>query len=201
MSKAKVEKRAFNAQLRMIDEGERIIEGYGIVFNSESRVLGGWFIEEILPDAATRAIEENPDIKVTLNHNFDALLGRGASKTATFSIDETGVKYRVQVPNTTIGNDTLELVKRGDLTGSSFMFMIAEDGENWEQIEREGVPIWKRTISNILQVVEMGPVTNEAYPDTTVAKRSFENLQETNKKPKPQNQTPLSIYERELELL
>lgn len=168
------------AQARMVEEdGKRYIEGYGIVFNQESRVLGGWFVERILPESVERALEFE-DITVDSHHIEYNLLGRKKSGTATFTVDEVGVKYRAEIPNTTYGNDIAELVKRGDIDGSSFVFTIGSDGDEWRQIEKEGMEIWERTVKNMGRIFSMGPVVTPAYPQTTAAMRSFNHYARDN---------------------
>lgn len=164
-------------QVRMVDKEKRIIEGYGIVFNKESRLLGGWFVEIIKPEAVVTAMQ-NPDIRSEFNHEVNYLLGRRSTGTARFDVDATGVKYTVSVPRTDYGDNLLELVGRGDVKGSSFQFITAEKGDTWAKENRGGTEIWLRTVTNMALIDEIGPVTNPAYNDTTAsAKRSFDTWQ------------------------
>jgi phage head maturation protease len=66
-----------------------------------------------------------------------------------------------------------ELVQRGDIKGSSFMFKIADGGQRWEEQEDK---TYKRYISKFASVRDMGPVDNPAYPDTTAAKRDLDEF-------------------------
>ena len=170
------------AEIRMAEGAEsRTIEGYGIVFNSESRMLGGWFVEVIKPEAVTRAMEANKDIFVSINHDYAKIIGRGAAGNVRFTVDEKGVKYSVDVPDTTYGNDLLENVRSGLFQGSSFIFETPTDDDNaekWEKETRNGKEVWVRTISEFSVIHEMGPVIGEAYEDTTVAKRNFDAANE-----------------------
>jgi len=59
------------------------------------------------------------------------MLGRTASGTLQLSVDSTGLLYSVSVPNTTLGNDTYELVQRGDFFESSFVFTVDDEGQYW----------------------------------------------------------------------
>lgn len=160
-------------EVRLMDEEKRTISGYGIVFNKESRLLGDWFVEIVKPEAVSRAME-NPDIRSEFNHVEVFLLGRKSSGTARFEADEVGVRYIVDVPLTDYGDNVLELVRRGDLKGSSFQFIVGKGGDDWKKETRNGKDIRVRTITEFAAIAEMGPVTNPAYPDTSVAKRSFE---------------------------
>jgi len=177
----KIESRFYQGEdytVRMVNEEKRTIEGYGIVFNSESRMLGGWFIERIRPEAVRNAFEK-VDLRSEFNHNTNFLLGRVSSGTMRFKVDERGVKYIVDVPRNYYGDGLLESVKRGDVRGSSFQFWVREGGEEWNIEVRDGKNVQVRDITDFEVVSEMGPVTEPAYPDTTVAKRSFEDFQKS----------------------
>jgi hypothetical protein len=81
------------------------------------------------------------------------------------------MEYEFEAPNTTLGNDLLEMVKRGDVYQSSFAFSV--EAEDWQ--EREGMKP-KRIIRGIKKVYDVSPVTYPANPDTMVAKRSYEQI-------------------------
>lgn len=68
------------------------------------------------------------DIKMTLWHNREKLLARSnrGEGTLALTVDEIGVKYSFEAPNTPDGNTALELVRRGDLSGSSFTYWSDE---------------------------------------------------------------------------
>lgn len=154
------------------DEGKPIIEGNGIVLNQRSEKLG-FFIEIIDPDSLR---DTNFDDAVSLfNHNSDYVLGAFRNKTLELSITREAVRYRSQVPPTqTIRDLVLTTIDLGYVRGSSFMFSIAENGDEWEE-ESDGTII--RYVRKIERVYEMGPVTMPAYSQTTtdIAKRSFDD--------------------------
>lgn len=186
-------------------EGEesRTIEGYGIVFNSESRLLGGWFVEVIKPEAVTRAMEANKDIFVAINHDYTKLIGRGLAGNVRFTVDEKGVKYSVDVPNTSYGDDLLENVRSGIYQGSSFIFETSMDdsAEAWEKESRDGKTVWVRTITDFSKIHEMGPVIGEAYADTTVAKRNFDAANADKPAPPADDEEAFDWEAEELKLL
>jgi len=59
------------------------------------------------------------------------------------------------------------------------MFTVADSGTEWRKGE-DGMD--ERTIKQVERLIELGPVTVPAYPDTTVAKRDLESAQEAEKK-------------------
>jgi hypothetical protein len=75
--------------------------------------------------------------------------------------------------------EVAEEVRLGLLTGQSFGFTIKSD--EWEGLDTDK-PI--RTITEIDQIFDVGPVTYPAYQDTTVALRSLEAAKETLPEPK-----------------
>jgi HK97 family phage prohead protease len=114
----------------------------------------------------------NDDVRCLGNHSPNILFGRTKNNTATISLTAEGhLQYKCDMPNTTIANDWLELIARGDVNQSSFGFYIKDD----EWIERTGeTPL--RIIHQLERLVDVSPVTYPAYPQTSVAKRSFSQV-------------------------
>lgn len=157
-------------QLHEFVNDNNVVEGYALKFNTPSKDLGG-FIEKI--DARALDDVNMDDVKLLFNHDTGNLLGRTKSGTLEVSVDEVGLKFRCELPNTTLGKDVMELVKRGDLSQCSFGFTVAEDEWDWSGEK----PV--RTIKKIDTLIEISLVSIPAYDDTdvTVAKRSLENME------------------------
>ncbi len=100
-------------------------------------------------------------------------MARTASGTLRLSEDANGLKYEFDAPNTTLGNDLLEMIRRGDVNQSSFGFTV--DDDTWE--ERDGKMI--RTINKVKKLYDVSPVTYPAYHDATVAVRNLRQQKET----------------------
>jgi len=184
----------------------RKVVGYAAVFDKWSRNFSSWFREKIDREAFKET--DMSDTVALFNHNSDKLLAR-AGGTLKLSVDEIGLRYEFEAPNTTAGNDLLENIRRGDVRGSSFAFTVKED--EWTESESDQVEE-DRIIRSIGMLYDVGPVTFPAYPDTIVAgkKRSFEEHREeekqdgdradsraTDEKPEENN---LEVFEKELEL-
>lgn len=166
------ELRNTNHEVRNITPDSRVVEGYALVFNSESRDLGG-FIEVIEPSSLDGVIEKS-DILCLLNHNEDrGILARSkyGSGSLSLSVDEVGLKYRFEAPNTALGDELLEGLKRGDINTSSFAFTI--DTDKWEK-RSDGS--YLRRIVRFKELFDVSPVYKEAYPDTSVACRKMKEL-------------------------
>lgn len=157
-----------------------LIVGYGAVFYRAGQEgtqywLYDNIVERIDPRAFDRAIKED-DIRGLKNHDPNLILGRSSSNTMKLFVDEIGLRYEIDPPSTSAGKDTIEELKRGDLTGSSFSFIIPEGGDDWsEQKTAEGAKIHIRTLRD-LQVFDVGPVTFPAYTATTAGVRCYRNL-------------------------
>ncbi|MFD0878258.1 HK97 family phage prohead protease, partial [Massilia pinisoli] len=113
------------SEFRIVKEGDKTyLEGYGIVFNSDSRLLYGFFKERILPEAVVGADMSRMVSK--FNHDINQVLGTTWAGTLTYTTDARGVKYKVELPDTQVGRDVAVLAERGDLRASSFEFRTEE---------------------------------------------------------------------------
>lgn len=177
-----VECRHFTTTFEKRGDGEsegRTIYGYAAVFNRETNM--GWYTEVIETGAFDEAIN-NSDCRALFNHDPDHLLARQSSNTLQLNIDKTGLAYEFVSPETSIGNDILVMIGRGDLKESSFAFTIEE--QVWEETQTEDGWEYKRIIKKVKELFDIAPVTYPAYGDTSVAKRSFDTWRE--EKPKSQ---------------
>lgn len=163
-----------------VDEEKRHVEGYALLFNTDSRpMLGGDLIERIAPTALDGVLEKS-DVLCLMNHDERRgvlaryRMGKGS---LSLTVDEKGLKYAFDAPNTALGDDLVESLKRGDIAESSFAFTVAED--NWE-CKSDGSYV--RTIVQIEQLYDVSPVYYPAYEDTSVALRSLGERKEEAKK-------------------
>lgn len=132
----------------------------------------GWFIEMIEPGAFDEALTRS-DARALFNHNPDNLLARQSAGTLTLRIDDKGLYYEFEAPDTTLGNDLLKMIERGDLRESSFAFIVKR--QRWEEERQpDGTIVERRIIEEVEEVFDVAPVTYPAYTQTSVAKRSFE---------------------------
>jgi len=149
-----------------LDGGDRLV-GYAAKFGTRSQDLGG-FVETIAPGAFSKAIGDGQDVVAYWNHNRDAILGRVSAGTVRLSQDDVGLRYEVDLPDTTAGRDVAVSVARGDIRHSSFAFRAIDD--EWDTLD-DGTPL--RTL-HAVQLYDVSPVSEPAYLDTTAALRSLE---------------------------
>jgi HK97 family phage prohead protease len=163
------------------------VAGYAATYGTLSRDLpagnGRTFRERIAKRAFDKILATNPDVVCTFNHDNNAILGRTNSGTLRLRGDDKGLAFECEMPNTQVGRDVYESVKRGDLNGCSFAFELGErdDEYNEEEIEEEkelGLrgrvanaikKIIVRTIRNFRKLYDVSIVTTPAYPGTQVA--------------------------------
>lgn len=162
------ERRMLPATLRA-DEDRRRIRGYAIVFDSLSHDLGG-FREIIKPEAVERTIREALDVRALVDHDTGKVIGRTKAGTLMLRKDGHGLRIEIDPPDTTVGRDILESIRRGDITGMSFGFRTLDDEWHME----DGEPI--REVTDMI-IREVSIVAMPAYEatDVAVAKRSLQS--------------------------
>ena len=142
----------------------RKVEGYAVVFQSESNDLGGF--KEVIDSRALDGIIEKSDVLCLLNHNEDKGVLARSNKgvgSLTLSIDDRGLKYSFEAPNTALGDELLEGLRRGDISTSSFAFTVKSD--SWQKREDGS---YLRTINSINELFDVSPVYRAAYDATSV---------------------------------
>lgn len=153
-------------EIRQEENEPLTLVGYAAIFNSPTEISTG-FIEEIMPGAFTKVISENQDVRALIDHESGLkTIGRTTNGTLKLEQDNLGLKYTITLPQTTAGKDIYELVKRKDITGSSFAFSVEED--DWNEINDN----IHRKIISIDKLYDISPVTYPAYEDTTVSVRN-----------------------------
>ena len=157
------ERRMFEESITTQPESRKV-EGYAVVFNSESNDLGGF--KEVIEPTALEGVVAISDVLCLLNHNEDkGVLARSknGSGSLTLEIDDKGLRYSFEAPNTNLGDELLEGIKRGDITTSSFAFRVGKD--RWDK-KADGT--YLRTICTISELFDVSPVYRAAYDATSV---------------------------------
>jgi HK97 family phage prohead protease len=163
---ATVERRTLTQPIEFRSEGTKIVaSGYAAVFESRSQNLGG-FVEVVKPSAFTKTLQES-DVVALRNHDPAKLLGRTSAGTLRLAVDERGLHYDIDLPDTTEGRDTAVLLERGDIVGSSFGFRAIHD--SWEKTA-DGLV--QRSLDEVA-LRDVGPVTFPAYSEAPAALRSL----------------------------
>lgn len=144
------------------------LEGYAALYDEET-VVGGQR-ERIERGAFEGRLDD--DVRLLFNHDSNTPFARTTNGTLQLSLDENGLYYKADVIDTQAGRDLYAMVKRGDVSQSSFAFNISE-----RRFE-EGVMV----IEKVGQLFDVSPVTYPAYQATTVVARKQEEKKETMRK-------------------
>ena len=177
-------------QVREPMEGQsesRMVEGKPIIFGVRSKNITPWSevreVYEVLePGCISQELLMRSDIVLNINHSNKVtdVLGRFRQGKGTLELGllPNHMESRCDLPRTNCANDTLELIRRGDISGMSFAFEDdREDTENGVSYERteektvKGKEIWIRHVKRITALYDVSIVTNPAYEQTTVGVR------------------------------
>jgi HK97 family phage prohead protease len=153
-----------------------VITGRPIVYESVTDL--GWFDEVIDRGALDGA--DLTDVRFLVNHDISNIpLARSrrnnGNSTMQLSTDYEGMSISAELDteNNAEARALYSAVKRGDVTGMSFMFSI--DEESWEDLESDHPT---RHIIKIGSVVEVSAVTFPAYDSTSINARSNSDVLE-----------------------
>lgn len=169
-NKKPLEQRQYAFEIRAEEnEKDSIITGRPIVYESKTDM--GYFDEIIHKGALDDA--DLTDVRFLVNHDLSKIpLARSRrnnkNSTMQLTVDAKGLSISVTLDtdNNTEARNLYSAVKRGDITGMSFMFSI--DNEEWEDLESDHPT---RHIHKIGTVVEVSAVTLPAYDSTEINAR------------------------------
>ena len=148
------------AEMRAADGDEMVVEGYAAVFDSVTDL--GMFQERIAQGAFSNVLDD--DVRFLINHD-GVPLARTSNGTMILTQDEKGLHYRATLSNTQMGRDLYEMIKRGDISQSSFAFTIGK-----ESVDEDNV----RVIEEVASLIDTSCVTYPAYKAASVFARAEE---------------------------
>lgn len=174
---------ASQLRLREMDgkEESRTITGYAILFDTPSAPLyedeEEVIREVIAPEAVSKELLDKSDIKMTMFHDRQLLLARSnkGSGTLSYGIDDKGIYFEFEAPDTADGDKAIELVKRGDIAGCSFAFSTRYyDSAFVEEstVHGDKVEVTYR-VKVITGIYDFTLAADPAYPDTSVEAREI----------------------------
>lgn len=184
-------------RVREAPEGQaasRTITGYAILFGVPSAPLYDWEDEEarevIAPEAVTKELLDGCDIKMTMFHDRQLILARSKNGAGTlkYGVDDKGVYFEFEAPNTVDGDKALELVRRGDISGCSFAFSTHYYDSAYVQrtVQRvDGKTIITYTVNVITGIYDFTLAADPAYPDTNCEAEVRELIRELREQEQP----------------
>lgn len=148
---------------------DRTVEGYAAVFEKPSEYIG--WTEVIHRGAIDDETIKNSDVFAKFNHSDDKILARSKNGEGSLllEVDDNGLRYMFEAPKTSLGDELLEYLHRGDISQSSFAFTIADE-PNAQRWHKEGNMIY-RDIYKIDKLYDVSPVFQPAYSDTICSAR------------------------------
>lgn len=157
---------SFAAELRAEVAGNRIV-GHAAVFGQFAELPG--HLETLHRTAFDQVLKDSTtDVRALFNHDPNMVLGRQSSGTLKLSVDDEGLAFELDIPDTTYGRDLRELVARGDISGASFGFIPGAD--NWTRT-KDGRQL--RTHTSVSRLVDVSVVAFPAYTGAQVMLRSL----------------------------
>ncbi|WP_212112613.1 HK97 family phage prohead protease [Bacillus cereus] len=156
-------------EIREDDNGNRTLIGYAVKWEKKSLVMGYYrkFREQFKNGAFTETLR-NDDQRFLWSHDTSKVLGRTKNNTLRLSEDAIGLRFELDLPNTTLGNDTYVSIKRGDVDGVSFGFSMIS-----EEIQEPDDDLMLRTVTKA-KLLEVSAVAFPAYPDSEVSARGYD---------------------------
>lgn len=143
-------------------DNSRKVSGYAVTFNQPSQPLP--FTEYIRPGAFDGV--DFSEVQLLYAHNYDNILARVDSGTLSLNVDDKGLFFVAQIPDTTLGNDVYENIENGNLKGLSFNAQIDQNnGDSWSQTDN-GTVI--HTINHFSSLNEISLTSIPAYTETSV---------------------------------
>lgn len=158
------------------EKDKRKIYGRAVTFGAMSKPVkdsarSTVYKEIIAPGAFTRSLQNNPDVMAFKEHDPKMILGRVSAGTLSVREENDGLYVEIDVPNTSYGNDLLESVSRGDISGFSFGFRPIKS----RTYSRSGEKIVERVE---VDLVEVSPTARPAYNETEMNLRSDDEVWE-----------------------
>jgi HK97 family phage major capsid protein/HK97 family phage prohead protease len=114
---------------------------------------------------------DNYDIHALYNHDYDRVLARRnkGKGTLDLQVNDEGLYFAFELPDTATGNEVRTLVSRGDVDQASWAFTVKK--EEWIDVRSEK-PL--RVIKEVGEIFDISLTPRGANPTTSAALRSLE---------------------------
>lgn len=160
----------------------RTIEGYVLKFGVRSVLLHDWwnpYYEILEPGCVTREMLDKCNIPLTMFHDRELVIARSKNGkgTLSYTVDGLGTQFNADVARTADGDKALELVRRGDLDGCSFVYSTDEmdpEAVTYEasgEKDADGNDILLRHVWRIDSITDFTLTGNAAYEQTECVAR------------------------------
>lgn len=170
------------------------ITGLAVPYNALSEDLGG-FRELFRPGAFTDSLaDDDRDVRIDIDHDAGKLLARRSKGRVDVSETKRGVRVSFDVPDTTLGRDTLANVRNGNFDAMSVAFSNPVD--TWKG---------KDTFTREITKADLHAVTLTSFPAYrqtagTLAERALSDYKATCEEDTQIPQTPTSVLGEKIDL-
>lgn len=158
------------------EENSRTIRGTAVVFDVLSRMKrderGNAYYEKINRDAITEDFLASQDVTMNVDHDDSRLLARynKGMGTLRLSVDEYGVHFEFEAPETALGDEVLYNVRNHNLFECSFACLVNPKFIN--KYSQDGVQV--QEITKLTAMLDCAIVVRAAYAETDVIANSAE---------------------------
>ena len=163
------------------ENNTKTISGYAVRWDQPSIPIMGMFEERFSKGAFTESLT-NDKQKALWSHNPGCVLGSTKNNTLRINEDDIGLRFEVDLPDNSWGNDAYISIKRGDVDGVSFGFKSPKDGNSWDDSDPNMI---KRTITKA-KLFEISPTPFPAYPQSQVQARNIDSIYQEHREEQPQ---------------
>ncbi len=158
-----------------------VLRGYPILFNTETNIYDFWYgevRETILPTALNGT--DLTDVYLITGHNIepDKVLGRN-NVNMRMEVDDTGLFFECQLPNTQLARDIYNLIEEGIVDGMSFGFTCSDEVNETTKT---------RTITHIDELFEVTITPFPAYKEASVIVQKQRTQEEKERQAKEQEE-------------
>lgn len=152
------------------------------------------FVEIIHRGAVDDKLLQNSDVYARVNHSDDYIVARWNKGKGSLHLEnrEDGLYYSFQIPETEKGRELAEHIKRGEITSSSFSFVVNADGERWSK--RNGKVYHE--VNKIAYLHDIAPVYLPAYNSSSCSLRvgeAFAEIENSNENMDTENKEKKSV--------
>lgn len=163
-----------------------VLRGYPILFNTETNIYDFWYgeiRETILPTALNGT--DLTDVYLITGHNIepDKVLGRN-NVNMRMEVDDTGLFFECQLPNTQLARDIYNLIEEGIVDGMSFGFTCSDEVNETTKT---------RTITHIDELFEVTITPFPAYKEASVIVQKQRTKEEQEKLAKEQEEAQARV--------
>lgn len=168
------------------------VYGRAISYEVESDNLQ--FVEIIHRGAVDDELLANSDVYARVNHSDDYIVARWNRGKGSLHLEnrEDGLYYSFDIPNTEKGRELAEHIRRGEITSSSFSFVVNADGERWSK--RNGKVYHE--VNKIAYLHDIAPVYLPAYNASSCSLRvgeAFAEIENTDENMDVENKEKKSV--------